>query len=229
MTIAVSNSLRPLRPVSGLSRARGASRAVVPLAVGLSACSLLACEPSEPAPAEVTQEVAPALPVPSAAPAPLPKEPVAAPPPEAKERPRKIAMELTEGRRAAIEKRFPEAKGFITAAQLETRLKANEAIKEKEAALRQFDALARGKWVLFAGPMVNLSDAGFELGVVYTPQLPNDPMGMSRQWFPVTLSGIEGYDQAEFEPGNVVVVLAQYAGKGQARSGHELVEAGVWE
>jgi hypothetical protein len=83
--------------------------------------------------------------------------------------------------------------------------------------------------VLFAGPLVNLTDEGFDVGIVYTAQMANDPMGMSRQFFEVTLTEIEGYSKEKFKAGNVVVVLAKYNGGGKAGPGNEAVSAGVWK
>jgi hypothetical protein len=52
---------------------------------------------------------------------------------------------------------------------------------------------------------------------------------MSRQWFPVALSEVDGYNKEQLKNGDVLVVLAKYQGKGKAAPGHELVEAGVWK
>jgi hypothetical protein len=92
-----------------------------------------------------------------------------------------------------------------------------------------FDKAAKGKWILFSGPLVNLTDDGFDLGVVYTSQMQNDPLGMSRQFFEVTMKEIEGYSKDKFKAGNVVVVLAKYKGDAKAGPGHEVIEAGVWK
>ena len=170
---------------------------------------------------------------PSAAPAPTP--PPAATPTEtaAKEppkpaRPEKIDVELTAERRAKIDGAVPEAKGFLVATELEEKLKANKKLKEKEAGVAAFDKMASGKWVLFTGPIANLTDSGFDMGITYTPQIKGDMMGMSRQWFPVTFSNVKGYEASKFKVGNTVVVLAKYTGKQKAGPGQELVEANAW-
>jgi hypothetical protein len=116
----------------------------------------------------------------------------------------------------------------LVGSELEAKLKADKTLKDKKSAVAAFDRAARGKWVLFASPLVNLTDAGFDVGVVYTPQLAGDPMGMSRQFFEVTLSNIEGYDKSAFHAGNMVVVLVKYEGGGKASPGYELVSTGVW-
>jgi hypothetical protein len=188
------------------------------------ACLLLvsACEDEKP-------KAAPPA-APSAAPvaAPTPAPPPPAPTPTIAKRP-KVDLELTDARRAAIESKYPEAKGFLVGKQLEEKLKANKAIKAKEGAVTAFDRAAKGKWVLFSGLMVNLTDKGFDLAIVYTPQLPNDVMGMSRQFFEVTLSEVEGYEQSQFKSGDPVVVLAKYLGGGKAAPAHELVATEVWK
>jgi hypothetical protein len=154
--------------------------------------------------------------------------PTPAPTPAVAKRP-KVDLELTDARRAAVESKYPEAKGFLHGKDLEEKLKANKAIKAKEGAVTAFDKAAKGKWVLFGGSMVNLTEKGFDLGIVYTPQLPGDVMGMSRQFFEVTFSDVEGYDKNQFKAGDVVVVLAKYLGGGKAEPGRELVATEVWK
>lgn len=187
---------------------------------------LLGCEDEKP------KSASPA-PTPSALPAPAPTPsaaPTAAPKAEnGSERPSKIEMDLTPARRSAVEAKYPAAKGFVAATELQTKLKADKTLKDKKAAIAAFDKLARGKWVLFAGPLVNATDSGFDIGLEYTPQLPNDPMGMSRQFFEVTMNEVEGYSKDVFKGGNVGVVLAKYNGAGKASPGYELVAANVWK
>jgi hypothetical protein len=182
------------------------------------------CEEQKPAPeakpAE-TASVAPAAP----APAPTPTATQADP----SQRPEKIETTLTDDRRAALETKYASAKGFLVAKDLEDKLKGDKKIKDKKAAVAAFDKAAKGKWVLFSGPLVNLTDTGFDLGVVYTSQMENDPLGMSRQFFEVTMSEIEGYEKDRFKAGNVVVVLAKYNGGGKAGPGHEAVASGAWK
>ncbi len=195
--------------------------------VCLVALSQAACEDPKPS-AEVKANAAAASP--SAVAAPSAAAPSVAPPAaERPERPSKIDTELTPARRASIEAKYPSANGFLTSTDLEAKLKANKALKDKKSAITAFDRAAQGKWVLFSGPLVNLTDDGFDLGMVYTPQLPNDPMGMSRQFFEVTLNKIEGYSKESFRTGNVVVVLAKYTGNGKAAGGYELVSTGDWK
>lgn len=188
--------------------------------------ALLACEEQEkPGAAAAAKPAVSAL---------KPAEPAAAPEPTATEpekpaRPATIATELTDERRTKLEAAYPKTKGFIVAKEVEQQLKDNKGVKEEANAVKAFDAKVKGKWVLFSGTMVNLSDKGFDMAIVYTPQLPNDPMGMSRQFFTVTFSEVEGYDQSKFKAGSTVVVLAQYNGDKQASPGYEVVEAGHWQ
>jgi len=189
---------------------------------------LLACEEEKPAAAnkpEAASATPAATPAPSVAPA------AAAAPAAAKtaERPSRIETELTPARRSAVEAKYPASKGFALASELQAKLKADKSLKDKKAAISAFDKLARGKWVLFTGPLVNVTDDGFDIGLEYTPQLPNDPMGMSRQFFEVTMSEVAGYSKDAFKSGNVGVVLAKYIGGGKATPGYELVAAGAWQ
>ena len=188
---------------------------------------LLGCEeerppaPAKPAPSAV---VAPA-PTPSVAPTPAPEKPAA----KSNERPSKIETELTAERRSAVETKYAAAKGFLPVTELQAKLKANKSLKDKKAAVAAFDKIARGKWLLFSGPLVNLKDDGFDMALEYTPQPPNDPMGMSRQFFEVSMSEVEGYAKDAFKDGNVGVVLVKYNGAAKASPGYELVAAGVWK
>lgn len=182
---------------------------------------VLACEDEKPPvavePAVSALKTAEPIPEPSAA---EPEEPT---------RPASIETEVTADRRATIEKEYPQAKGFLLAKDLEEQLKGNKAVKEEQNAIKAFDAKAKGKWLLFTGTMVNLTDKGFDMAIVYTPQLPNDPMGMSRQFFTVSFSDVKGYDETKFKVGNTGVVLTKYNGDKQASPAFELVEAGHWQ
>lgn len=189
---------------------------------------LLACEDEKPRP-EAKAAPAPSA-VATAAATTAPAATASAPAAEkAGARPAKIDTELTPARRQAIESAHAAAKGFLVGSELEAKLKADKTLKDKKSAVAAFDRAARGKWVLFASPLVNLTDAGFDVGVVYTPQLAGDPMGMSRQFFEVTLSNVEGYDKNAFQAGNMVVVLVKYEGGGKAGPGYELVSTGDWK
>jgi hypothetical protein len=179
------------------------------------------------APSE-TAAAAPTATAPAAAAAPTPKEPEK-PRETGVERTKDLDVSLTDARRSAVETKYPKAKGFIVAKELEEKLKTNKALKDKKSAVAAFDRAAKGKWVLFTGPAVNLTDTGFDVGITYTPQLPNDPIGMSRQFFEVTLSDVDGYSKDKLKAGDPVVVLAQYVGNAKATPGHELIAEQLWK
>lgn len=189
---------------------------------------LLGCEEEKPpAPSKQEQSAATAQATPTPTPSATPEPETTAT--KSADRPSKVDTELTSARRAAIEAKYGGAKGFLVVAELQSKLKANKALKDKKAAVGAFDKLARGKWLLFTGPLVNLKDDGFDMALEYTPQLPNDPMGMSRQFFEVSMSEVEGYSKDTFKGGNVGVVLVKYNGATKAAPGHELVATGAWK
>jgi hypothetical protein len=189
---------------------------------GLGACALVlsSCDSDKKSPAASTT----AAPAPTPPPAPAPT-----PPPEPKKpaRPEKIPTELTPERRQKIEAAIPEAKGFLAATVLESDLKKKKLDKEPPA-VTGFDAKARGKWMLFVGPISNNTATGFDLPVTYT-QAEGDLLGMSRKWFMVSFADVKGYDASKFKGGETVVVLAKYDGKKKASAGHELVDLGQWQ
>jgi hypothetical protein len=194
---------------------------VTTVSLGILSLGLIACEdPPKPE----AEQAAPDL---SAAQAALPV-PSAEPEPEKPSRPDKIDTELTSERRAALEKAYPDAKGFVVATELEKTLIDNKAIKEKEAAVKAFDKAAKGKWILFAGPL-NGTANGLDAFIVYTPRDPADKIGISKQFFEVHLSDVEHDPEFFKRGGKVGVVLAKYEGNQEAKSGFEVVEAGHWQ
>jgi hypothetical protein len=205
----------------------GRSSVVVSLlgtvALGCLSAGLIACEEEKP---KAAAPVVSASVTPAAAAAPKPEK---AKEPEKSGRPEKIDTTVTAERKSAIASSYADAKGFLVASELEETMKKNKALKDKGAALKAFDKQAQGKWVLFTGPVVNLTDTGFDLGVTFTPRMENDPMGMSRQFFMVTLTNIDGYSKEDFKTGQVVVALAKYDGAGKASKGYELVAKGNWK
>ena len=157
-----------------------------------------------------------------------PVETTAAPKPAKPERPEHLDTKLTDARRDKIDKAHPEAKGFVVMTDLQDKLKKEKGLKAKEDGMRAFDKLAKGKWVLFTGPLTNENDKGFSVGVTYTPRVKGDVMGMSRQFFLVELTDVKGYDKDSMKNGTQVAVLAKYEGKGKASPGYELVAEGNW-
>lgn len=192
--------------------------AVLALGVGLFGCEEE--KKAEPTAAPAVSALQAAEPAASAAEPSEPQKPT---------RPETIELDLTDERRTKLTKAYGDAQGFIVAKDLEAQLKENKALKDEGKAVKAFDAKAKGKWVLFTGTMVNLTKDGFDMAIVYTPQLPNDPMGMSRQFFTVTFANVQGYDDTKFKVGSAGVVLAKYNGNKKADPGYEVVEAGHWQ
>jgi hypothetical protein len=203
--------------LSHTCRAARAARAALVLTL-----ALVACDDKKDAPAETATASATAP-----APTPSPTPPPPPPAPAGPSRPEKIDLAVTPAQRTKVETAVPEAKGFLVAKDIEEKIKPLK-LKEKEGGVTAFDRLAKGKWVLFEGPIANLTESGFDLGITYTPQIKGDMMGMSRQWFPVTFSDVKGYQQTAFKGGQMVIVLAKYLGKQKATPGSELVATGNW-
>ncbi|MEO8903260.1 MAG: hypothetical protein ABI488_14080 [Polyangiaceae bacterium] len=186
---------------------------------------VLGCDDAKP-----VGSAASAAPSVSAAPTPTPAPEAAKPAPKPESaRPEKLDLTLTPERRTAIEAKYPAGKGFLVERELEEKLQKNKALKDEKTALAAFDKLAKGKWILFTGNAANLAASSFDMGVVYTPQIPGDSIGMSKQWFPVHLSEVEGYKQDALKTGDMVVVLVKYDGASKASPGQELVATGVWK
>ncbi len=137
---------------------------------------------------------------------------------------------LNSGRRRKLEAAFPEAQGFLEVGKLEEALYKKNIPRGKAAlAVKRFDALAKGKWVLFVGNVGEKSADGFQLAVRYTPRDPKDPFGLTSNWFPIHFSGVEGYVPSEYEPGQPIAVLARYEGKQQTSSARDVVLLGSWD
>jgi hypothetical protein len=202
-------------------------KSVMLAAVATLLSSASACEAEKPA-AETPKETAQAPKEQLAAASVAPK-PEVAKEPEKAERPKTIDTTVSAERRELLEKAYPDAKGFLVAAEIEEKLKKDKSNTAKAPAIKSFDKTTKGKWVLFSGPLVNATETGFDLAVSYTPLAPNDPMGISRQFFTVTLSNIEGYKKSDLKVGTMVVVLAKYTGGAVAGPGYELVAADKWK
>ncbi len=165
---------------------------------------------------------APASVVPVAAPA--------EPPKPALRRPNDAAdLLLTDERRARIERLAPEARGFLTSAEVEERLYKLNLKRGKDAdGLRALDGIARGKWILFTGNIGGLAKDGFELPIRYTPKDPADPMGLTSTWLSVKFSDVKSFDASQYKPGELAVILAKYEGKKEAKPGYDVVLLGDW-
>ena len=149
---------------------------------------------------------------------------------EAAQEPAKLTkddLELTDERRTAIEAAVADAKGFLTASELEKQLQ-EKGVKDEGAAVAALDGIAKGKWILLAGTLNNVTEDSVEVPIVYTPQAANDPMGMSKQFFQVTVSGIEGLADSGYKGGQLGVFLAKYEGNKKASEGRDVVALGYW-
>jgi hypothetical protein len=143
-------------------------------------------------------------------------------------RPQKIDRELTAARRAKIEARIPEAEGFLLATDLERELQADRDVDREEAALEKFDARAKGKWVLFVGPMLERDGDGYVMTVTYHPGSKRDKMQVTPSWLRIEIADIRGYSTILTRDGMETAVLAKYLGKGKASPAHDLVGRSIW-
>ena len=137
-------------------------------------------------------------------------------------------LDLTDARRAKIEQAVPEAKGFIEATSLEKDLQKKKLDDEGKDALKAFDAVAKGKWILFRGNITSLKADGFELAITFKPLAPGDAMGLSRKFFMVGFRDVKGYAEDAHAGGQFVVVLAKYSGNKVAMPGYDLQALGNW-
>jgi hypothetical protein len=143
-------------------------------------------------------------------------------------RPAKISHELTDARRQRIEQKLGEVRGFLVESELEEQMKRDKKIDRRERALESFDGLAKDRWVLFVGPMINLDAEGFQMAVAFIPESRRDKMAVTRLWFNVTIAEIKGYRPVLLREGQETAVLARYQGNGQASPAYDLVGIGLW-
>jgi hypothetical protein len=136
---------------------------------------------------------------------------------------------LLPGRRTRLEAFAPESRGFLTSAELEEKLYSLNLRRGVDAdALRAFDAMARGRWILFTGNIGALAKGGFELPIRYTPKDAKDPLGLTSTWFGVKFSNVKGYEVAEYRQGELAVILARYDGDKAAKVGYDVVLLRRW-
>jgi hypothetical protein len=140
-----------------------------------------------------------------------------------------VDLILSPEKRARVEALVPEAKGFLAGEELEQKLYGLELKRGKDAdAVKVLDQLARGKWVLFTGNIGNITKEGCELPIRYTPKDPNDSLGLTSVWLPIRITKIEGYDAAEYRPGDLAAILARYDGEMKAGPGYDVVLLKSW-
>lgn len=136
---------------------------------------------------------------------------------------------VTPERRAKIEAAVPDAKGFLDQRELEQQLHKQDLKRgNNEAAIKAFDKLAKGRFVLFTGYIVDPKADGFELALRYTPRDPADPVGLTATWFPVHFANVEGYDATAYRAGERLAVLARYEGAQRASQARDLILLEQW-
>lgn len=137
---------------------------------------------------------------------------------------------VTPERRTKLESLVPEAKGFLDQRDdLEPKLYKQDLKRgANDAALKAFDKLAKGKYVLFSGYIVDPKPEGFDLAVRYTPRDPADPVGLTATWFPVHFAGVKGYDPKFYQGGEPVAILAKYEGGQATSSARDLISLEEW-
>lgn len=136
---------------------------------------------------------------------------------------------VTPERRAKLEATVPDAKGFLDQRELEPQLhKLDLKRGNNEAAIKAFDKLAKGRFVLFTGYIVDPNTEGFALALRYTPRDPADPVGLTATWFPVHFTNVEGYDPAAYRAGERLAVLARYEGSQRTSQARDLILLEQW-
>jgi hypothetical protein len=165
-------------------------------------------------------------PAPSVVPSEAPVETDEDPP--VRPRPQQVDHELTEARRARIEAKIPEARGFLVASEIERELWQDQEVDREEVALEKLDARAKDKWVLFVGPMLELDADGYVMTLTYHPGSKRDKMKVTPTWLRVEITDIRGYSSILTREGMETAVLAKYRGKGKATPAHDLIGRSLW-
>jgi hypothetical protein len=136
---------------------------------------------------------------------------------------------LLPGRRTRLEAFAPESKGFLTSADLEEKLYTLNLRRGVDAdALRAFDGMAKGRWILFTGNIGALAKDTFELPIRYTPKDAKDALGLTSTWLALKFTNVKGYDMAEYRQGELAVILARYDGDKSAKAGYDVVLLRRW-
>jgi hypothetical protein len=136
---------------------------------------------------------------------------------------------LNPERRAKLESVVPEAKGFLDSKELEASLFKQELKRgATDVALKAFDKLAKDRFVLFSGYIMDPKESGFDLAIRYTPRDPADPVGLTATWFPVHFSNVKGYDNTQYQGGEPVTILARYAGNQTTSQARDVILLEEW-
>ena len=137
---------------------------------------------------------------------------------------------VTPERRAKVESLVPDANGFLDQREdLEPKLFKQELKRgANDTALKAFDKLAKGRFVLFSGYIIDPKPDGFDLAVRYTPRDPADPVGLTATWFPVHFTQVKGYDASAYKGGEPVAILAKYEGNQTTSAARDLISSEEW-
>jgi hypothetical protein len=76
-------------------------------------------------------------------------------------RPKIVDETVTNERRRRIEAKVSKAQGFLVAQELAAGLQQDLEVTTEEEALEKFDRQAEGRWVLFSGPINEMTAEGF--------------------------------------------------------------------
>lgn len=210
-------------PYSGSSRFPPRAGHVLCLLLACGACDSQPKDPQRTAPTVTESALVTAVPAKASTPPPSTRPSV--------RRPKDLSeLVLNPQRRQALEQRFPQARGFLEQSEVEQQLFAKPLKRGNDAdAQKALDAVAKNRWVLFVGNILEPTDAGFRLAVRYTPREAQDPLGLTSAWLPLHFSEVEGYDAKNYRPGEPIAVLAKYLGKGRVDGGHDLVFLRAWK
>lgn len=136
---------------------------------------------------------------------------------------------LSPERRAKLESVVPEAKGFLDGRELEANLYKQELKRgANDTALKAYDKLAKGRYVLFTGYIIDPKPEGFDMAVRYTPRDPADPVGLTATWFPVHFTQVKGYDSTAYQGGESIAILAKYEGAQAASAARDVISLEEW-
>jgi hypothetical protein len=136
---------------------------------------------------------------------------------------------VTPERRAKLEAAVPEAKGFLDQRELEPLLFKRELKRgATDDGLEAFDKLAKGRFVLFSGNIIDPKAERFDLAVRYTPRDPADPVGLTATWFPVHFERVAGYDPNVYHAGDPIAVLAFYEGQQTTQKARDVILLEQW-
>ena len=143
-------------------------------------------------------------------------------------RPKTIDDAVTQERRDRIEAKVSAAHGFLVAPDVAAGLQEDLDVTTEDEALEKFDQQAAGHWVLFTGPINQMTSDGFALPVIWHLGSKRDKMAVTPSWFLVTFEQVQGHSTILVNEGSKTVVLAKYHGKKKASPAYDMVGVGLW-